>query len=186
MKLCFGLWTALMLAAPGAGPGDYALIGVRDDVPAGMVVGALKAGFLCLPAGRLRWDQIARPPEATLLTRAQTIISGNADAGAGPPDPFDRPADRGSSAKYRVVIMIRTARLKLCVAGLGIGERKPAGQGAVEAVIATQEAAGKRRLPDRVVTVDIHLNGRDPRRDSSVYADIVADIARQYAVSLPQ
>ncbi|HEX4694173.1 hypothetical protein [Sphingomonas sp.] len=174
------------MRAPGAEPGGYALIGVRDEVPEGMIVGPLKAGFLCLPAGRLRWDQIARPAEAKLIARAQNIISGNSDVGPVAPDPFERPADRGASATYRVVIMIRTARLKLCVAGLGIGERKPAGQGAVEAVVATEEAAGKRRLPDRVVTVDIHLNGRDPRRDASVYADIVADIARQYAASLPQ
>ena len=186
MKLWLGLWTALLLAAPGAEPNDYAVIAVRDDIPAGTIVGPLKAGFLCLAAGRLRWDQIARPSQDLLIARAQREISADADTDAPVPDPFERGAERGASAQYRVIVVIRAARLKLCAAGLGIGERKPAGEGTVDAVVETQRTADKARLPDRDITVPIHLDGRDPRRDASVYADIVADIARQYALDAPR
>ena len=183
MKLWFGLWAVILVASPGAGSPRYAVVAIRDDIAVGTIVGPLKAGLLCLPAGQVRWDQIARPSEAALIKRAERTLSGGAAAN---PDPFAPSADSSESAKYGVVITIRTARLKLCVAGLGIGERKPGGGGQIEATVATQYMASKQRLPDRIFTVPIHLDGRDPRKDPSVYADIVADIARQYLANVPE
>lgn len=184
MKLGFGLGLALLMASPKAGAARYAVVSVRDDIAVGTIVGSLKAGLLCLPAGQVRWDQIARPTEAALIARAEIALPGNTSTSET--DPFAQPVERGASADYRVIITIRTARLKLCVAGLGIGERKPSGAGQIEATVATQRRETKSLLPNRLIVVPIHLDGRDPRKDPTVYADIVADIARRYAADLPQ
>lgn len=163
-------------------PDDYSVTEIDSAIPAEAVVGPLRSGLACLPAGKLRWNDIARGRERALIKTGQRVL---ADAGLGaapaPDGPFqsELKPERG---RYHVALTVRQFVLKLCVAWKGLGV-KPKGKGAVTIGIAVLDTASNVRLPDREMVIDLDLRGRDPRRDESVLSDAIAEAMRRFVAT---
>lgn len=142
-------------------------ITMTDNIAPSAVIGPIKAGLVCLPKGRLRWGDVAKPATGTLEADLERIFADATTAGGK------------LVTKARVTLV--SATLRLCVAGLGIGERKPSGKGHIELTFAPLDAESTKAVDTRSVSVDFDVGGRDPRRDPAVIEDAVKNAGRLFA-----
>ena len=142
-------------------------------------VGRLQAGFVCLPKKKLRWRDIARPEDDVLrrrlvevLGRSGLSVAPPASALFGDPEPV---------TPYRVRVVVAAMDLRLCVAGLGIGEKKPSGAGMLTVRWETYDRAVRAKIDSVTFDVPIVVAGRDARDASSVFSDAMVEGAERYA-----
>jgi len=182
VKMIFALVFLGLAAQATTIAGGYSIVDVRDAISSTEVIGPLKAGWACLPKGRLRWASIAKPSEMALARLIQERLSmngANAVPSAG--------ADLSGGEKIRLSLTILHAKLHLCVSGLGIGEKKPSGGGAIAVRIDIYKADASVPAASNEIEVELDLRGRDPRIDPSVLADAIASAADRFIKTpLPQ
>ncbi len=152
----------------------YSLLSIDDAVQPTDSIGPLKKGFACLPAGALRWSDIARPPESILLDKARRALVPNTQTMSE-----TLPSSSASTARYEVTFKLKSVTMRLCVAGLGFGQ-KPRGRGSIVVDADTFDRFTRSHLPIRELTVDFDLMGRDPRRDPTVVADAIVQASTMY------
>lgn len=105
---------------------DYSIASVEYALSPLDRVGSLQAGLLCLPKGKLRWRDVARPDGETLARKLTDVIGGKLSVAARADPLFGDPEP---PTRYRIRVVIEAVKLRLCIAGLGIGEKQPSGGG---------------------------------------------------------
>jgi hypothetical protein len=144
-------------------------------------VGKVQAGLLCLPKGKLRWRDVARPEDEKLLTRlTEVLIAGGLSA----PKRADRLfADPEPQTTYRLKVVVETVKLRLCVAGLGIGEMQPKGEGRMTVRWETYDRAARAEVARVTYDVPLELKARDVRGAAGVIGDALVESAVRYAAA---
>jgi hypothetical protein len=144
-------------------------------------VGKVQAGLLCLPKGKLRWRDVARPEDERLLARLTGVLGAG---GLSAPARADRLfADPEPQTTYRLKVVVETVKLRLCVAGLGIGEMQPKGEGQVKVRWETYDRAARAKVASVSFDVPLDLKARDPRGATGVIGDALAETAVRYAAA---
>jgi hypothetical protein len=164
------------LAAPVA---EYSIAAIEYLPTPLEKVGKVQAGLLCLPKGKLRWRDVARPDNEKQLTRlTEVLIAGGLLAPAQADRLF---ADPEPQTTYRLKVVVETVKLRLCVAGLGIGEMQPKGEGRMTVRWETYDRVARAKVASVSFDVPLLLNGRDARGASGVISDALVDSASRYA-----
>jgi hypothetical protein len=179
-------------AAAPAGPSDYSIAAVEYAIAPFDQVGKLRAGILCLPKGKLRWRDVARPEEDVLARRLGDALRAEAMTVAPPPDRLF--GDAEPMTKFRVRVVIERLAIRLCVPGLGIGEKSPSGEGTLTVRWETWDRGGRgrgrggggegsAREGSALVRVEVPvaIERRDARTASSIVSDAVVESAIRYA-----
>lgn len=167
------------LALPEAG--DYSIAGVESSLKPGDRVGSLRVGMLCFPKGHLLWRDIAKPSYAAAVMILTQKISALGLPIADLPDPLF--SDAAKLTKYRVRVTYQSLTLKLCVPGLGIGEKRPSGEGSIALRWQTFDRVSRSEIGDQTFEIPIELGGRDARNDPSVIGDTLRESARAYVLA---
>lgn len=142
-------------------------------------VGKLQAGLLCLPKGKLRWRDLARPSDDAMLARLSEVL---AEGGLAVPARADRLfADPEPQTTYRVKVVVETVKLRLCIAGLGIGEMQPKGEGQIKVRWETYDRQARAKIDSVSFDVPLSVRGQDARGTSGVVGDAIIESARRYA-----
>lgn len=166
------------------GPGnlsDYSIASVEYAIAPFDQVGKLRAGMLCLPKGKLRWRDVARPDENVLARRLGDVLRTEAMSVARPPDRLF--GDPEPITKYRIRIVIEGLAIRLCVPGLGIGEKAPSGEGTLSVRWETWDRAARTRAALVRFEVPLAIERRDARTASNIVSDAVVESAIRYAAS---
>ncbi len=177
----------IALAAPSFGAWndrhniDYSIAAI-DYLPGPFEqVGKLQAGLLCLPKGKLRWRDVARPNDDLVLARLDAVL---AEGGLTVSARADRLfADPEPQTTYRVKVIVESVKLRLCIAGLGIGEMQPKGEGQMTVRWETYDRAARTKIDSVAYDVPLSILGRDARGTSSVVSDALVESARRYATA---
>jgi hypothetical protein len=117
-------------------------------------IGSVKAGFVCLPSGSLHWRDLKLPRDGHLAEKALLAFSESVavDGRQVVPTQFEG--------------YVQEVTMTLCVAGLGIGEKKPKGKGKIN-IMWTQTALDTNEtLKSTAISSEFDIKGIDPRRDS--------------------
>jgi hypothetical protein len=131
-------------------------------------VGTLKAGFVCLPSGTLRWNDIKLPRDYELTEKAMVQINESLSKGLNLSTKF-----------YQLKGRMDKFELKLCVAGLGIGEKKPKGEGKIEIQWTKLRWPEGTAIQSETVQSTFVINGTDPRKNSdSLQQGIIQNLAK--------
>lgn len=144
-------------------------------------VGKMQAGLLCLPKGTLRWRDVARPQDEKILARLTGALG---DGGLSTPKRADRLfADPEPLTTYRLKVVVETVKLRLCVAGLGIGEMQPKGEGRITVRWETFDRVARAKVARVSFDVPMDLQRRDPRGETSVISNALVESAVRYVAS---
>jgi hypothetical protein len=178
---------AAAFACSGAGNQnsvDYSIAAI-DYLPTPLEqVGTVKAGLLCLPKGKLRWRDVARPEDEVLRRRLIDVVGKNGILVAPPANTLF--GDPEPATTYRIRVVVADAKLKLCVAGdvllLGKVGRAPHTVGTITVRWETYDRVA-RQMTD-TVSYDIPVDdaAADARTASHVISDALVESARRYAV----
>jgi hypothetical protein len=173
-----------VVAAPVASQSSrltYSIAGIEYLPAPSEKVGKVQAGLLCLPKGKLRWRDVARPEDEKLLARLTGVLS---ERGLSAPPRADRLfADAEPQTSYRVKVVVESMKLRLCVAGLGIGEMQPKGEGQMTVRWETYDRAARTKIDSVTFEVPMNANGRDARGTNSVFSDALVETAVRYAAA---
>jgi hypothetical protein len=169
---------AVALAVPVA---EYSIAAIEYLPTPFEKVGKVQAGLLCLPKGKLRWRDIARPEDEKLLARlTEVLIAGGLSA----PKRADRLfADPEPQTTYRLKVVVETVKLRLCVAGLGIGEMQPKSEGRLTVRWETYDRAARAEVARVTYDVPLELKARDVRGAAGVIGDALVESAVRYAAA---
>ncbi len=127
-------------------------------------IGPLKAGFVCAPSGNVKWGDIRIPRDNDVSKAALEQLNKIKQAALPPP-----------KAGYRLMGKLEKIDLKLCVAGLGIGEKQPKGRANIEVQwTQLQLTDGSVVRSEKVQTV-FEFKGSDPRKDSRPLQDALIE-----------
>lgn len=180
------MWMAVLafsLQALSTAPSDgLELTRFIDKVPTAQAIGKLKSGLLCGGGKLLYWRDIARPNDA----ESQAILEAALN-GIPRPTSFDDPfgiVPKKDGQRFHIAVTIKAVKMDLCVSFMRIGERKPKGHVSLVATVATLDSQTQRRFADREITADLDFKGRDPRKDTGVYVDVLTMIATKYRATL--
>jgi hypothetical protein len=169
---------AVALAVPVAG---YSIAAIEYLPTPLEKVGKVQAGLLCLPKGKLRWRDVARPEDEKLLARLTAVLAAG---GLSAPARADRLfADPEPQTTYRLKVVVETVKLRLCVAGLGIGEMQPKGEGRMTVRWETYDRAARAEVARVSYDVPLELKARDVRGASGVISDGLVESAVRYAAA---
>ncbi|MBA3895845.1 MAG: hypothetical protein H0X36_01625 [Sphingomonadaceae bacterium] len=144
-------------------------------------VGNLKAGLLCLPKGILLWRDVAHPSGDALAARKTAALKDAGLSVAAHPDPLS--SDPPPLTRYRIKVIVERVALRLCVAGLGIGEKKPSGEGVAAVRWETYDRAARARVASVAFELPLMVGGRDARTQQAVLGDALVESAARYAKS---
>ena len=158
---------------------DYAIAAIEYLPTPLEKVGKVQAGLLCLPKGKLRWRDVARPGDDVLATRLTGVLGESGLSVAARADPLF--ADAAPMTRYRVKVVVERVKLRLCIAGLGIGEKQPSGGGEATVRWETYDRAARARIDTVTFEVPMILNQRDVRGASGVISDALVESAVSYA-----
>lgn len=128
-------------------PVDFSLKGTDP-------IGTLKAGIVCLPSRTLHWEDIRLPRDSELAQKALAEV-----------------AKTGlvlSTAQNQIKGRVDKFELKLCVAGLGVGEKKPSGRGKIEVQWTQSSWPDGTIIKSNVINSEFNVDGIDPRKDSEM------------------
>ena len=122
-----GLWFAFSQATFAQPATNYSIASI-EYLPAPLAtVGSVKVGLICLPKGKLRWRDVARPSDRALIERVEATLRSGGLSVAPQPDPLF--GDAPPVTKYRLRVAVERVDLHLCVAGevmlIGKVGRKP-------------------------------------------------------------
>ena len=143
-------------------------------------VGKVQAGLLCLPKGKLRWRDVARPEDEVLAGRMTQALRATGLSVAARADPLF--GDAATVTRYRVKVVVERVKLRLCVAGLGIGEKQPSGGGEATVRWETYDREARTKIDSVSFDLPVVLNERDARGESDVISDVLVESARRYAL----
>ena len=164
-------------------PLQYSLAPLEYEIGPLTQVGSVKAGLLCLPKGRLRWRDVARPDDHAVTERIEGVLRGGGLSVAPQPDPLY--GDAAPLTTYRIKITVAGAKLKLCVAGdvLLIGKvgRAPHTTGTISVRWETFDRVARTRVDSISYDMLVDDTGGDVRSASHVISDVLIESARRYA-----
>ena len=178
---------AALLALPSAqaaAPNNvyqYALAPLSYEPGPLAKVGKLRAGFVCLPKKTLRWRDIARPDDDALRRRLVATLDARGLAIAAPASALF--GDPEPVTPYRIRVVVTAMDMRLCVAGLGIGEKKPSGAGTLSVRWETYDRVARAKIDAVTFDVPLIIARRDARMASSVFGDAMVTSAEQYAAN---
>ncbi len=158
---------------------DYSIAGIEYAPTPLEKVGKVQAGLLCLPKGKLRWRDVARPEDEVLAKRLTDALGDRGLSVAARPNPLF--GDPVPATRYRIKVVVERVKLRLCVAGLGIGEKQPSGEGDATVRWETYDRAARVLIDNVRYDVPLIVNGRDARGASGIMSDALVESATRYA-----
>ncbi|MFM9978058.1 MAG: hypothetical protein ACKVOP_08450 [Sphingomonadaceae bacterium] len=158
---------------------DYSIASLEYALTPMEQVGRVQAGLLCLPKGKLRWRDVARPPDDVMTRRLERVLRDRGMTVAPQPDPLF--GDLPPPTRYRIKIVVDALSMRLCVPGLGIGEKAPSGSGRLTVRWETWDREARTLAASQRYDVPIAIARRDARTASSVISDAVVETAMRYA-----
>ena len=167
-------------SADDANVADYLIASIEYTPTPLEKIGKLQAGLLCLPKGKLRWRDVARPGDEALAKRLTEVLADSSLSVAARADPLF--GDPVPLTRYRVKIVVERVKMRLCIAGLGIGEKQPSGEGVAAVRWETYDRVARSRVDSITFEVPMAFRQRDARGTSSVISDALVESARRYAV----
>ena len=148
-------------------------------------VGKVQAGLLCLPKGKLRWRDVARPEQPALVRRVEKALGAGGMAVAPQPDPLY--GDPPPETQYRLRVRIEAVSFKICTAGdvLFIGKvgRAPYTQGNISVRWETFDRIARVRINNHRFVIPVADRAADARTASHVLNDAIVESAVRYAAS---
>jgi hypothetical protein len=183
--MSLGFWIAAIAASLQTVVTDYSIATI-DYAPTPLQqVGKVQAGLICLPKGRLRWRDVARPGDHAVTERIESVLRGGGLAVAPQPDPLY--ADAPPATQYRIRIVVADASLTLCVAGdvpfVGKVGRAPKTRGVVTVRWETYDRMARRKVDAVTYEIPVDDAKSDVRSASHVISDALVDSARRYAAT---
>ena len=169
----------LAIAASDADVADFSIAAIEYRPTPLEQVGKVQAGLLCLPKGKLRWRDVARPDDEVLAKRLTEVLGQGGLSVAARPNPLF--GDPVPLTRYRIKVVVERVKLRLCLAGLGIGEKQPSGGGDATVRWETYDRAARVLIDKVSYDVPLIVNGRDARGASGVIGDALVDSAVRYA-----
>jgi hypothetical protein len=166
------------IAANDANVADYAIAAVEYRPTPLEQVGKVQAGLLCLPKGKLRWRDLAPPENEAMARRLTSVLDDQGLSVAARADPLF--ADSAPLTRYRVKVVVERVKLRLCLAGLGIGEKQPSGGGDATVRWETYDRAARALIDKVSYEVPLIVNGRDARGNSDIIRDALVESAARY------
>lgn len=164
---------------------DYSIAAIDYAPNPLQQVGSVKAGLLCLPKGKLRWRDVARPGDHALAGRVEDVLRENGLAVAPQPDPLF--GDAPPATTYRIKVTVDSVKLRLCVAGdvLFIGKvgRAPATQGVIAVRWETFDRINRVRVADVSFDIPVDDKTSDARTASHVLSNAIEASAARYAAA---
>ena len=154
-----------LASAAVAVPDDYSIADVRFDISDNAVLGPLRAGLLCLPAGKVRWKDLTRPDASTVipdLHRKLAADSLRVEAGGDPIFAVPAPPTR-----YRLRVTVVNATLKLCKPGSPIGPQIYKGTGSLTIVWETFDRQARETVLRNEFVVPLVIENGGARSDAS-------------------
>lgn len=192
MKRSIGIGAAFACAVSIGGPPiaaaepvtpTYAIAAIEYAPTPLQQVGSVKAGLLCLPKGKLRWRDVARPGEHALVERVEKVLRAGGLSVAPQPDPLY--GDAPPATPYRIRVSVEAVALRLCVAGdvilVGKVGKPPVSQGTVTVRWETFDRAARVRVGDVRFTMPVDDRDADARTASHVLSDAIEASAARYA-----
>jgi hypothetical protein len=162
---------------------DYSIASIEYAPTPLQHVGSVKAGLICLPKGKLRWRDVARPGDHALVERVEKVLSAGGLGIAAQPDPLY--GDAPPSTPYRIRVTVEAVKLRLCVAGdvLLIGKvgKAPTTQGNVIVRWETFDRMARTRIADDRFDIPVDERDSDVRTASHVLSNTIEASATAYA-----
>jgi hypothetical protein len=168
-------------AVAGDDVADYAIAAIEYRPTPLERVGKVQAGLLCLPKSKLRWRDVARPEDEVLAKRLTEVLDAAGLSVAARPNPLF--GDPVPLTRYRLKVVVEHVKLRLCVAGLGIGEKQPSGEGIATVRWETYDRVQRVRIDAVSFVVPMQFKQRDARGASGVISDALIDSAQRYALT---
>ncbi len=164
---------------------DYSIAALEYAPTPLQRVGSVKAGFLCLPKGKLRWRDVARPGDHAVAERLTDILRKDGLDVAPQPDPLY--GDAPPATQYRIRIVVADVALRLCVAGdvplVGKVGRAPRTTGTITMRWETYDRVARKKVDAASFQMPVDDNAADARTASHVLGDAIEASARRYAAS---
>lgn len=172
-------------ATPASANPTYSIATI-DYAPGPMTqVGSVQAGLLCLPKGKLRWRDVARPEQHALVMRVEKALVDAGMAIAPQPDPLY--GDAPPVTQYRIRVTVDSVSLKICTAGdvLFVGKvgRASSTYGTISVRWETFDRAARVRISDHRFAIPVSDRDADARSASHVLNDAIVASAIRYAAS---
>ena len=181
-----------VLAAVGAAPASaratvstYSIAAI-DYLPTPLQqVGKVQAGLLCLPKGKLKWRDVARPEQPALVARVEKALGASGLNVAPQPDPLY--GDPPPATQYRLRVSVESVSLKICTAGdvLFVGKvgKPPHTQGSISVQWETFDRAARVRISEHRYVIPVSDRDADARTASRVLNDAIVESAVRYAAT---
>jgi len=170
-----------LAAAPAVvvAPDDYSIAALKFEIPKDAVLGPLRAGLLCLPAGRTRWKDVALPENATAVASLNRTLAAENLAVETAGDPIF--AEPPPPTRYRLRVTVVSATLRLCKPGSPVGPQTYKGAGTLTVVWETFDRHVRSSVVSNQFTVPLVIEKSDPKRDADAVLEALAQSARLYA-----
>ena len=160
---------------------DYSIASIEYKPSALDKIGALRAGLICLPKGKLRWRDVARPTDGDITRALSVAAAAKGLPVAMPPNPLF--SDAPPATTYRIKVVFEEVELRLCVAGSSLMKQTPSGRGRALIRWETYDRIKRTMVATNVFDVPLLIDGRDPRGSATVLADAMRESATRYAAS---
>ncbi len=173
----------LCTVADAADIADYSIAAIEYAPTPMQQVGNVKAGLICLPKGKLRWRDVARPGDHALVGRVESLLREHGLTIAPQPDPLY--GDPSPATKFRIAIELTEAKLRLCVAGdvplVGKVGRAPSTHGTIAVRWETYDRAARKKIDSVTFMIPIDDTNADARTASHVLSNAIEASAVRYA-----
>ena len=183
MKFAAGVAFIALLAANRDTDASYSIAAIVYAPTPLQQVGSVKAGLMCLPKGKLRWRDVARPSDHALAGRVEDLLRKGGLAVAPQPDPLF--GDAPPATTYRIRVSVEDVMLRLCVAGdvmfVGKVGRAPTTRGFVTVRWETFDRVARNRVSDVRFAIPVDERDADARTASHVISDAIEASAVRYA-----
>ena len=160
-------------------PDDYSIAAVTFDIARDSVLGPLRAGLLCLPAGRTRWKDVVLPDNATAITILTRSLTDEQLTVRVSGDPIF--ADPPPPTRYRIRVTVAAATLQLCKPGSPIGPQLYKGLGTLTVVWETFDRQARSNVVRNVFTVPLVIGKGSATRDTEAVLGALEKAAVLYA-----
>ena len=183
MKFAASIVFIALLAANRDTAATYSIATIEYAPTPLQQVGNVKAGLMCLPKGKLRWRDVARPSDNALAGRVEDVLRKGGLAVAPQPDPLF--GDAPPATTYRIRVSVEEVILRLCVAGdvmfVGKVGRAPTTRGVVTVRWETFDRVARNRVSDVRFAIPVDERDADARTASHVISDAIEASAVRYA-----
>jgi hypothetical protein len=185
LRIIMLMLAMMATAADGVNVAPYSIAAI-DYAPTPLQqVGKVQAGLLCLPKGKLRWRDVARPEQSALVARVEKALGVGGIAVAPQPDPLY--GDPPPVTQYRIRVSVDAVSLKICTAGdvmfIGKVGRAPKTQGTISVRWETFDRAARVRIREDRFVMPVDDRDADARSTSRLLNDAIVESAVRYAAS---